>query len=171
MSDVISIMREGRIVQTASPRELYDAPVNRYVADFVGESNFFTGELMKTGEADITLRTAAGLVLSAPRLPQTQASGAEGHWVVAVRPEEIGIRAEASGRRESRADEWDVTLAGRVVNRIYLGDQTEFSVMTERLGQILVRAPKNAAATVALSAGDPVEIGWRGQASLALVDG
>jgi spermidine/putrescine transport system ATP-binding protein len=104
-------------------------------------------------------------------LPQTQASGAEGHWVVAVRPEEIGIRAEASGRRESRADEWDVTLAGRVVNRIYLGDQTEFSVMTERLGQILVRAPKNAAATVALSAGDPVEIGWRGQASLALVDG
>ena len=39
MSDTIAIMREGRIVQFGTPRELYDAPVNRYVADFVGESN------------------------------------------------------------------------------------------------------------------------------------
>ena len=44
MSDTIAIMRDGRIVQFGTPRELYDAPVNRYVADFVGESNFFAGE-------------------------------------------------------------------------------------------------------------------------------
>ena len=36
-------MREGRIVQVGSPRELYDKPKNRYVADFVGKSNFFKG--------------------------------------------------------------------------------------------------------------------------------
>src|SRR5215469_5683783 len=45
MSDTIGIMREGRIVQFGSPQELYDAPVNRYVADFVGESNFIAGTI------------------------------------------------------------------------------------------------------------------------------
>jgi spermidine/putrescine transport system ATP-binding protein len=43
MSDTIAIMREGRIVQMGTPRALYDSPVDRYVADFVGQSNFFSG--------------------------------------------------------------------------------------------------------------------------------
>ncbi|MBI3672516.1 MAG: ABC transporter ATP-binding protein, partial [Rhizobiales bacterium] len=43
MSGRVCVMRDGRIVQTGSPRELYDRPVNRYVADFVGKSNFFAG--------------------------------------------------------------------------------------------------------------------------------
>ena len=43
MSDRVCVMRDGRIVQTGSPRELYDQPVNRYVADFVGKTNFFDG--------------------------------------------------------------------------------------------------------------------------------
>ena len=43
MSDEVCIMREGKIVQAGSPRELYDEPVDRYVADFVGRSNFFAG--------------------------------------------------------------------------------------------------------------------------------
>jgi hypothetical protein len=50
MSDTISIMRDGRIVQSGPPSELYDAPINRYVADFVGESNFFGGT-SRPGEA------------------------------------------------------------------------------------------------------------------------
>ena len=45
MSDRICIMREGSIVQIGSPLELYDQPCNRYVADFVGKSNFFDGLL------------------------------------------------------------------------------------------------------------------------------
>jgi spermidine/putrescine transport system ATP-binding protein len=43
MSDRVCVMREGRIVQLGTPRELYDHPVNRYVADFVGKSNMFVG--------------------------------------------------------------------------------------------------------------------------------
>ena len=44
MSDTIGIMKDGRIVQMGTPEELYDAPVNRYVADFVGEFNFWSGQ-------------------------------------------------------------------------------------------------------------------------------
>jgi spermidine/putrescine transport system ATP-binding protein len=43
MSDRVCVMREGRIEQLGTPRELYDLPLNRYVADFVGKSNMFKG--------------------------------------------------------------------------------------------------------------------------------
>jgi spermidine/putrescine transport system ATP-binding protein len=167
MSDTISIMRDGRIVQTGSPRELYDAPVNRYVADFIGQSNFFAGRLLEAGAQSARIRTDSGLELSAP-YPATSPglNGAE-RAVIAVRPEVIGIWPEAA----SAGGRSDVAVAGRILNRIYLGDQTEFSVASEALGEVLVRAPKTSEAVASgLAPGDSVVIGWRQQAGLALAD-
>jgi spermidine/putrescine transport system ATP-binding protein len=167
MSDTISIMRDGRIVQTGSPRELYDAPVNRYVADFIGQSNFFAGRLLEAGVQSARIRTDSGLELSAP-YPATSPglNGAE-RAVIAVRPEVIGIWPEAA----SAGGRSDVAVAGRILNRIYLGDQTEFSVASEALGEVLVRAPKTSEAVASgLAPGDSVVIGWRQQAGLALAD-
>ena len=79
-------MREGRIVQIGSPRELYDAPVNRYVADFIGESNFFAGRV-KAGRQGARIRTESGVV-AAPYPPGRPIDGAE-RAVIAVRPEVI----------------------------------------------------------------------------------
>jgi spermidine/putrescine transport system ATP-binding protein len=167
MSDTISIMREGRIVQTGSPRELYDAPVNRYVADFIGQSNFFTGRLLEAGAQSARIQTDSGLGLSAP-YPATSPglNGAE-KAVIAVRPEVIGIWPEAA----SAGGGSDVAVPGRILNRIYLGDQTEFSVASEALGEVLVRASKTSEAVASgLAPGDSVVIGWRQQAGLALAD-
>jgi spermidine/putrescine transport system ATP-binding protein len=167
MSDTISIMREGHIVQTGSPRELYDAPVNRYVADFIGQSNFFAGRLVEAGAQTARIRTDSGLELSAP-YPATSPglNGAE-RAVIAVRPEVIGIWPEAA----SAGGRSDVAVPGRILNRIYLGDQTEFSVASEALGEVLVRAPKTSEAVASgLAPGDSVVIGWRQQAGLALAD-
>ena len=167
MSDTISIMREGRIVQTGSPRELYGAPVNRYVADFIGQSNFFTGRLLEAGAQSARIQTDSGLELSAP-YPATSPglNGAE-KAVIAVRPEVIGIWPEAA----SAGGGSDVAVPGRILNRIYLGDQTEFSVASEALGEVLVRASKTSEAVASgLAPGDSVVIGWRQQAGLALAD-
>ncbi len=86
----------------------------------------------------------------------------------AVRPEVILIR----DRSESVADAGlDVTAEGRVVNRIYLGEQTEYSVETKELGKILVRAAKtHEAGGGGLDVGDAVVVGWRRDAALALRD-
>ncbi len=62
MSDRICIMREGQIIQSGSPRELYDEPINRYVADFVGKTNFFSGEVVDVGDPDITVKSSSGQV-------------------------------------------------------------------------------------------------------------
>jgi spermidine/putrescine transport system ATP-binding protein len=58
MSDIVCIMRDGRVVQSGSPRSLYDEPVNRYVADFVGRSNFFPGRVVKRDGLHIELKGA-----------------------------------------------------------------------------------------------------------------
>jgi spermidine/putrescine transport system ATP-binding protein len=167
MSDTISIMREGRVVQTGSPRELYDAPVNRYVADFIGQSNFFAGRLVEAGPEGARIRTETGLEIGAPYPATSSGLNGSERAVIAVRPEVIGIWPAAA----SAGGSGDFVVPGRILNRIYLGDQTEFSVASEGLGEVLVRASKTSAAVSSgLAPGDAVVIGWRQQAGLALAD-
>ena len=64
MSDRICIMQGGRIVQIGSPRDLYDQPKNRYVADFVGKSNFFPGVVAALSGADCQISLAGGRRIS-----------------------------------------------------------------------------------------------------------
>src|SRR5882724_10643665 len=94
MSDTIGIMREGRIVQTGSPRELYDAPANRYVADFVGESNFFSGEVVEASDSGAAIRTSAGIVLAAPLSARGASLAGQPRGVIAVRPEAIALGSD-----------------------------------------------------------------------------
>jgi spermidine/putrescine transport system ATP-binding protein len=136
MSDRVCVMREGRIVQTGSPRELYDRPVNRYVADFVGKSNFFAG----------------------PR------SGT----VTSVRPELIEIAAEAKALPEGMAERLPV----KVLNRIFLGEHTEYRVAHAALGEFMVLSPrKSERGGATFEIGDEAAAGWRPEAALILADG
>jgi spermidine/putrescine transport system ATP-binding protein len=167
MSDTISIMRDGRIVQTGSPRELYDAPINRYVAGFIGESNFFSGAIIAVNGRAARIRTTSGIEISAP-FPET-ASGFDGAngAVVAVRPEVIGMWPKGVDPDVS----CDLAVPGRILARVYLGDQTEFNVKSEELGEVRVRASKTSPAVArGLGPGDEVVIGWRQATGLALAD-
>jgi spermidine/putrescine transport system ATP-binding protein len=135
MSDRVCVMREGRIVQTGSPRELYDRPVNRYVADFVGKTNFFEGP-------------SAGQVLS-------------------VRPEQIEIAAHEGALPPGLA----ATLSVKVLNRIFLGEHTEYVVAHERLGEFMVMAPRKSEREAGIhDIGDTIAAGWRGDAQRVLPD-
>ena len=72
MTDRVCIMREGRIVQAGTPRELYDEPVNRYVADFVGKSNFFAGARWLEAGIGARRRRPLGDGSRQRRLPATE---------------------------------------------------------------------------------------------------
>jgi spermidine/putrescine transport system ATP-binding protein len=169
MSDSIAIMRDGRIEQFGSARDLYDAPVNRYVADFVGESNFISGEVVAADKDRATIRTAGGITLSAPYSATGRAMAAASPGVIAVRPEAIRLWP-ANGGATAPAD-LACAFSGRVQNRIYLGDQTEFSVATAELGDLLVRVGKaDAVQGDDLAPGRDVKLGWRADRALALAD-
>ena len=169
MSDSIAIMRDGRIVQFGSARDLYDAPVNRYVADFVGESNFIPGEVVSAESDRATIRTRSGITLTAPYSAAGQMLAKAAPGVIAVRPEAIRLwpaESDAGDRGELAC-----AVSGRVQNRIYLGDQTEFSIVTADLGEILVRVSKETFVQGDdLAPGRDVKLGWRAERALALAD-
>jgi spermidine/putrescine transport system ATP-binding protein len=168
MSDTIAIMREGRIVQFGTPTALYDAPVSRYVADFVGESNFFAGDIVAADAAGASIRTKSGLTLTAPYVAGGQPLGVQTRGVIAVRPEVMRLWRDVA---PDDAAQMACMVQGRIQNRIYLGDQTEFSVATATLGTILVRAGKNSGAlSDDFSPGSEVNVGWYRSQALALVD-
>jgi spermidine/putrescine transport system ATP-binding protein len=159
MSDTICIMHDGRIIQTGGPMELYDEPVNRYVADFVGKSNFFEGRVVAADAGGARIETAYGRAF-AGRNPRGGAALQNGATAaLAVRPELIFIASPKNGAP------YDADIR----NRIFLGEQTEYLVETEGLGEVLVLAPKHAeAVTGGFNPGDRVLIGWQNASALAL---
>ena len=165
MSDSIAIMREGRIIQMGTARTLYDAPIDRYVADFVGESNFFRGAVDAADASSATIQLDNGIKLVAPFSASAQPLGTGESGILAVRPEVISLWSASTAPAEGI----DFTASGTVTNRIYLGDQTEYRIVTEQLGEVLVRAGKATEAVQgSFETGDAVRIGWSRNAGLAL---
>jgi spermidine/putrescine transport system ATP-binding protein len=164
MSDNICIMREGRIVQTGSPRELYDEPISRYVADFVGKTNFFEGRVSALSDSSVSVTSATGQVLAGtqPREAAGLANGSEA--CVAVRPEMISMSAAGEA-----VDSNHIAIQGQVMNRIFLGEHSEYLVATEGYGDVMVLTPKYIESTTrSFAPGDQVSISWEPQAALVL---
>jgi spermidine/putrescine transport system ATP-binding protein len=167
MSDTISLMRDGHIVQTGTPAELYDAPVDRYVADFVGESNFFPGAVSAADSTRATLQTKTGMLLTAPYSEGGKHLTIGQPGTIAVRPEMVLIWPPT----RTKPKDVDFSVKGRITNRIYLGHQAEFQVVTDSLGEILARIPKTAeSVSQGLSPGDAVLLGWQWNLGLAMPD-
>lgn len=165
MSDRICIMREGDIVQTGSPRDLYDRPVNQYVADFVGKSNFIAGEITAVDAGSVSIKSVNGTSFRCRR-ENGENLTIGNRASIAIRPELISIAPPGT---EAAAMDVDVTIQGNIKNRIFLGEHTEYLIGTEHFGDILVLSPK----TIENIRGsferqNPVTIGWKSDASLAL---
>jgi spermidine/putrescine transport system ATP-binding protein len=171
MSDVIVVMRDGRIQQTGGPEELYERPVNRFVSDFIGTSNFIKGSIVTFDGVSrrATVRTDHGLVMGGV-VTAAEASPAAGQAVmVAIRPERLEVVPESDGG--SPREHW-THVDGRVLQGTYLGDQTEYRVQTNEAGELVVRRQNASGAGGALGAGpgDSVVVRWHEEANLVLVD-
>lgn len=91
MSDRIVLMRQGRIAQTGTPRDLYDRPASRYVADFIGETNLLEGMVVAGGRGELALKVGDDVVRGHSDAPLVAGNSA---WL-AVRPEAIAVVAAA----------------------------------------------------------------------------
>ena len=165
MSDLVCIMRDGRIVQSGPPKTLYDEPVNKYVADFVGRSNFHPGTVSGSDRETTSVKLDNGLEMTG-RWPATAAPLKRGERAVLMtRPELISL----AGKR--RAGESDFSTGARIKNRIFLGEHTEYLVEAQNLGDILVLTPKKEdSKTGGFAPGDEVVVGWPVGTALVLAD-
>ena len=167
MSDVIVVMKDGLIQQQGGPTELYERPVNRFVADFIGTSNFIDATVAEfdTSTATVTARTPDGLVLRG-RLTDATASAAVGDAVtVATRPERLEVVPEGV-----EAPAGTIQVSGRITQGTYLGDQTEYRVNTQQAGELIVRHQnaKGAGGAPGAGPGDQVTVRWHEEANLVL---
>lgn len=157
ISDRIAVMREGKIIQTGKPKDIYNRPESEFVANFVGRSNLFRGTVAQPAARNETgiVQTGSGSI--ACTFPD--ALPARLSVSVLVRPETIVI-AKIDGATPAIACE--NRLAGRVVRETYLGETVEYMVSAGS-AEILVRASLGAA-----NIGDEVHLLFSARQAIAI---
>ncbi len=112
MSDRIAVLGSGEIQQLGAPSEIYEDPANRFVADFIGETNFLDVEVLKTASKTATVRTPFGQVIT---VPSTAAIGL-GEATLSIRPEKLNLGDQAEG----------IDFEAKVLSKQYLGGYTHY---------------------------------------------
>ena len=131
MSDRIAVMSAGKVQQIGTSHDIYEAPVNRFVADFIGESNLL--------ETEVVQHSNAGLLCSLPDSTKINAeysgdsgkipTGTKGH--LSIRPERLSLVSENISDQS--------TLTGVVIRHVYLGTDTQLVVQLADGTQVQLR--------------------------------
>jgi spermidine/putrescine transport system ATP-binding protein len=118
MSDRIAVMSKGKVQQMGTPVEIYERPANRFVADFIGESNFLEGKI-KTLSAKETCVFIPELNAEVNGIPVSEGLSSGEEVTVSIRPEKIQI-AEKGVNLNS--------FKGQITNTVYIGTDTHVYV-------------------------------------------
>lgn len=162
LSDRIVVMRDGIIEQTGSPREVYEKPVNKFVADFLGKANFFEGTVKKVQSGSVVLEDSDGREFEIPAVSET--AGAEGDSVqFAVRPEKISVY---KGGKPAEDKDNGIIMTGKVDSVVYSGNITSCTV--EVGGRFIKAEMGGAASSEAISRGDEVHVVWKPESTVRL---
>ena len=159
--DRIAVIDKGKMVQVATPSEIYEQPNSRYVAEFIGAVNTIEGTVTETGPGG-TKMTAPGLGLQLDALHTAATSVGSTAWF-AIRPEKIRIE------RHPPADPTVNAAEGEVWDIGYLGDLSIFHVRLPS-GETMKVSRANASRTVEdpISWDDKVWLPWSRVAGLVL---
>jgi iron(III) transport system ATP-binding protein len=135
LSTTVAVMRHGNIIQLGRPREIYENPNSRFVAEFIGTSNMLTATVEAKEGDRYTVQTVDGpLALdSAVDIPPNR------EVVVSIRPEAVEIDLD------SRAGEVPNEWKGTVVNRAFLGEAIDHVI---RVGEHEIRARGNPSVSI-----------------------
>jgi spermidine/putrescine transport system ATP-binding protein len=170
MSDEIVVMSEGRILQQGSPEELYQRPRTRFVAGFIGSSNFIPARLVSrdqaTGRAQI--ETSSGLRTTGYVTDPAANPEAGSEVTMSVRPERFRVEAPDDGLGPAAG--W-TRVPGRIEQGTYLGDQSEYRIKTDAVGDLVVRRQNETtdSSVRTFGPGEPVVVSWHEEANLILV--
>ncbi|TDD84022.1 ABC transporter ATP-binding protein [Actinomadura rubrisoli] len=149
LSDRIGVMHEGVLQQTAAPDELYEEPVNSFVANFLGQSVCLPATRVEKGEHTIVeVEGMAGRIL----VDKDNDCSAEPDGEFMIRPERLRIGADRPDASERNA------VRCSVVTQVYLGPQIEVHLRTDEGAEMQVMAPS--AARSEFAAGTSHWLSW-----------
>jgi spermidine/putrescine transport system ATP-binding protein len=160
MSDRIAVMSDGVVQQVGAPVEIYERPQNRFVADFIGETNFIEGEILEVDAAKTTVSLGAGAQILARAAADLNTGQAV---TVAVRPEKISL---------SRAVQDDKASVPAVVEEaVYIGTDTRYTARVGERHHVVARVQNVGGALDAaqpFQRGDQVYLSWPIDSALVL---
>lgn len=161
MADTVAVMNKGAIEQMGAPEELYELPRTAFVANFLGKSNLFTGDVVGTTGDAVSVDVAGQRII----VPISRAQRHQGLVTVGVRPEKVALHVEAPEPTSAR----NTVGPGRVIDVSFAGVSTEYIVAVPGVGALSVFAQNVGFGPVAHE-GDEVWVSWQVEHGFGLAD-
>lgn len=161
MSDKIAVLNHGQLQQYAEPREVYDAPLTRFVAEFIGRTNLLPATVVNSTDTDAVVALTGGETLSVATV-RSVSTGSPVH--VSVRPERLQLSHAAADTKATGN-----RLAGTVVSTVYLGDRIDVTVDTPA-GAVTANVPRIEHGDGEFAVGDTVVASFSSRAAAIVPD-
>lgn len=159
MSDRVMVMNDGRGEQIAPPAEIYNRPQNRFVADFIGDSNFLSGTVEDTRDGMVNVKLDSDDIISVAENRVVPNSIASGDRVqITLRPEEIDVVANHDSGNN---------ISGTISTMIFLGKTTQFHIDAGANGDLVVEM-SGLQGQRSLQEGDRVDLTWSPENALVI---
>ncbi|MBT3557069.1 MAG: ABC transporter ATP-binding protein, partial [Rhodospirillales bacterium] len=155
MSDRVAVMNAGNILQIGAPRTIYDHPSERFVAHFIGETNFVEAELIEIDGRNGRVQLPSGAEVPAS-LPDVDLS--PGKVTVVIRPEHVDLVPDAG------------VLQGTIDNVVYFGTDTHYHLHLDDGTPFVARLQNQRDSAAAFTEGDKAGITVKDNAIQVLVD-
>ena len=154
MSNRIAVFNDGKVQQLSSPDELYEKPVNSFVAEFIGENNTFNGEVSDLSGDKCKVKLANAEIIANPISVKSKGDRTK----VSLRPERALINPK---------DKMDNIHNGKIEEVIYHGDHTRVRINLLGNPEFILKVP-NSSANLDIKLGNEIKIGWNSQDARAL---
>lgn len=149
MSDRLAVMNEGHVLQVGTPGEIYENPSTRFVADFIGDTNFLSAERIDSAEGGHNYRLRGSSTVMSIR--NEAEPGGRAELTLAVRPERARLVADGSGTEGT-------VIPGTLRNVVYFGTDTIYHISLKNGEEFRVRAQNHTGAQREVEPGSPVRI-------------
>ena len=149
LSDRIVVFNDGKIMQVGTPDDLYRLPQNRFVADFIGKTNFLTGKVCATDDKICSVNLEDGVAMHGPL---RNSFSTPKSWVTySLRPEKILVGDEISDTPNS----YEAT----VEEFLYLGEFTKYHLRIGKSVELIAKSSNRLGRGI-LSPGSKIKVGW-----------
>ena len=154
MSNRIAVFNDGKVQQLSNPAELYEKPVNSFVAEFIGENNTFNGEVVDIAKDKCKVKLANSEILANPISVKSKGE----KTTVSLRPERALINP---------IDKMDNMFTGKIEEVIYHGDHTRVRLNLLGSSEFILKVP-NSTSNLELKVSQDINIGWNSTDARAL---
>ncbi|MEN8243581.1 MAG: ABC transporter ATP-binding protein [Thermodesulfobacteriota bacterium] len=159
MSDRIAVMSFGKLQQVGSPIEIYEQPTNRFVADFIGETNFIKATISKISDEGVSCQIGGNIEFEVAEAYQKSVGD---RVTLALRPEKITLKAFDEGATQG--------FTGKIEDSVYIGTDTTYHISLNEDTGIAVRGQNTITGEARFKVGDRVTVKVGQGAARILVD-